>query len=167
MNTGSSREWTWFKGKDEETQYLIITLQIIALVILSTLFMHQYTSDGEKEATPTIGAVATMCSFAIHIEKVDPGNVPVQLINYVLLDDRGEPVPGVDGNLIDLYGLNFDLPGTLISFQDNDRDVHISAGDVLLIKWSREGGAADHGYRLLFTYVPTGKSMSGGGTRLG
>lgn len=163
-------KWTWFHNLGKKTQHFFIMLQIIALMIASTLFLHQYTSEvEEKEVTPTIGMLYIPCgdnNFTVHIERCNPGPIPVRLVQYTLLDDRGTPVPDQDGNLAAIYGLNFIIPETMITFYDNDRDGFVSPGDVIRLKSYVEGGVTNPGYSLLLRYVPTGEKMNGGGTKL-
>ena len=73
----------------------------------------------------------------------------------------------MQGSVKDIYGLNFDDQYTNVSFQDNDRDGKISAGDVFLIKNAVNGGPASAGYSLLLKFDVTGDKMNGGGTKIG
>lgn len=95
--------------------------------------------------------------FAWHIEKMDPTPVPIYFVNYTFFDGEGEKVPGGEGGVINIYGLNYDDVSTNISFQDNDRDGMISAGDVFLVKNIINGGLAseDHSLDLEFMRVDT------------
>jgi len=86
--------------------------------------------------------------FAWHIEKVDPEAVSVYSVNYVLFDQDGGKVVVGAGCVKDIYGLNFDDESTNISYQDNDRDGKISAGDVFLVKNIVNGGIVTDGQSL-------------------
>jgi len=93
--------------------------------------------------------------LAWHVERVDPYPVSVLFINYTLVDQHGDDVPGGHGRITDIYGLNFDDP-TSFSFQDNDRDGKISAGDVFLVKNLLNGGLAKGGYSLELEFAIVG-----------
>jgi len=86
--------------------------------------------------------------FAWHIERVNPQPISVHSAKYRLLDHNGEDVDGGNGTVSDVYGLNIDDLSTPISFQDNDRDGKLSAGDVFLVKNALNGGLARAGYSL-------------------
>ncbi len=85
--------------------------------------------------------------FMIGIEKV--GNPPpsVMALDYTVLDENGTEIPGMHGLTGNIYGLNFDDETTMISFQDNDRDGRVSAGDVYLIKNVLNGGKVSEGFK--------------------
>jgi len=93
--------------------------------------------------------------FAWHVEAVVPDSIPLRLIDYFLLDGDGKAIPGGDGSLEGIYGLNFDDSNTNITFQDNDRDGMMSAGDVFLLKNFINGGlvSEDHSLELELTGV--------------
>ena len=86
--------------------------------------------------------------LAWHVERVNPNSLSILLVNFTLIDDYGSDVAGGKGRVSDIYGLNFDDPTTHISFQDNDRDGKLSAGDVFLVKSIKNGGLAMGGYSL-------------------
>ena len=86
--------------------------------------------------------------FAWHVEKVTPDAVSVHSVNYILVDDGGNEVAGGTGPVSEIYGLNFDDHSTYLSFQDNDRDGKLSAGDVFLVKNMINGGLAVMGHSL-------------------
>ncbi len=86
---------------------------------------------------------------AINIVQVNPEPPSVSSMFYAMLDDRGTAIPGVQGTVDDIYGLFFNDQYVNISFQDNDRDGLISAGDVFLIKQAYNGGQWQDGYDLI------------------
>jgi archaeal type IV pilus assembly protein PilA len=148
----------------------VILMVAITVVLAAVLYTWALSFIRSDKQTPTVGAVYQPFGnndFAIHVEKVDPDAVSVISVNYILLDDRGTAVPGVQGSVKDIYGLNFDDQYTNVSFQDNDRDGKISAGDVFLIKNAVNDGQASAGYALLLKFDVTGDKMNGGGTKLG
>jgi len=53
-----------------------------------------------------------------------------------------------------------------ITFEDNDRDWKVSAGDQFIIKHHDHGGEAVEGYALLLKFDKTRDKMNGGGTLL-
>lgn len=106
------------------------------------------------------GSVVTMVdqpfgnnNFAWHIERVEPNAVPIYFARYSLVDDYKENVSGGAGKVEDIYGLNFDDQFTNISYQDNDRDGMISAGDVFLGKNTVNGGIVSAGYSLHLEFL--------------
>lgn len=146
-----------------------IVVQIAVLIILSTTLIHLRGQEAEV-LTPTIGMVYLPCGrndFVIQVEKCDPGDVDIRSVNYELRDDAYRLVEGGGGTLYDIYGLNFDFKTTMITFSDNDRDLHVSAGDVILMRSFLYGGITSYNYTLLLIYEPTGERMNGGGTHLG
>ncbi|MCK4613431.1 MAG: right-handed parallel beta-helix repeat-containing protein, partial [Thermoplasmata archaeon] len=89
-------------------------------------------------------------SFGNNDFLVSTGNLgSVISADYLLLDDRGIAVPGVQGSVKDIYGLNLDDEYTNVSFQDNDRDGRISSGDAFLVKNRINGGQAEADYSLV------------------
>ena len=159
--------------KDEEAVspvIAVILMVAITVVLAAVLYTWALSFIRSDKQTPTVGAIYTPFGnndFGINIEKVDPDAVSVISVNYILLDDASSAVPGVQGSVKDIYGLNFDDQYTNVSFQDNDRDGKISAGDVFQVKNAINGGQASDGYSLLLKFSVTGDKMNGGGTRLG
>lgn len=148
----------------------VILMVAITVVLAAVLYTWALSFIRSDKSTPTVGAIYApfgQNDFAINVQKVDPDAISVISVNYILLDDRSVAVPGVQGSVKDIYGLNFDDPETLISFQDNDRDGKIGAGDVFLIKNAVNGGQASAGYTLLLKFDITGDNLNGGGSRLG
>jgi len=90
---------------------------------------------------------------AYPIVSVEPAPPSVLVMSYSLLDDTGTIIAGVHGLVADIYGLNFDDEYTNISFQDNDRDGKVSAGDVFLLKNKINGGQWIEGYSLLLKNI--------------
>lgn len=145
---------------------LMVAITVVLAAVLYTWALSFIMSDKQ---TPTIGAVYQPCGtkdFVVHIEKVDPDAVRPNSVTYILLDDQGKAVPGVQGCVSFIYCRNPDFEQTNISFQDNDRDGRISAGDVFIIISKENGGQAEPGYSLLLKYDVTGDKMNGGGTVL-
>lgn len=86
--------------------------------------------------------------FYSEIKEIERGPISLQIAYFILKDEQGIIVPGGSGYVKDVYGLNFDLPTTTVSFQDNDRNGEISVGDVFLFKALENGGLAENGYTL-------------------
>ena len=148
----------------------VIIMVAITIVLATVLYTWSIGCGRSDKQTPTVGAVYQPCggnNFAVHIEKVDPDAVSVISVNYILLDDRGTAVPGVQGGVKDIYWKDTDFERSNVSFQDNDLDGKISAGDVFVILSKKSGGQAESGYSLLLKFDVTGDKMNGGGTRLG
>lgn len=158
--------------KDEEAVspvIAVILMVAITVVLAAVLYTWALSFIRSDKQTPTVGATYAPFGnndFAVNIEKVDPEAVSVISVDYILLDDKATAVPGVQGSVKDIYGLNFDDQYTNVSFQDNDRDGKISSGDVFLIKNLANGGQAQAGYSLLLKFSITGDKMNGGGTKL-
>ncbi len=91
-------------------------------------------------------------NFMVRIGNIGPDVFSVCSVDYVLLDYEGNAVPGAQGSVKDIYGLNIDDKYTNLSFQDNDRDGKITPGDMILIKDVADGGPAQEGYSLLLKY---------------
>lgn len=146
---------------------LMVSITVVLVVIFymstSTCFVR---SDKQ---IPTVGAYSEKNengNFTITIEKVDPDSVSILSVNYILLDEGGRAVPGEQGGVKDIYGLNPKFSHTNITFLDNDRDTKVSSGDTFLICNTGNGGPASSGYSLLLKFDVTGDKMNGGGTRL-
>ena len=90
--------------------------------------------------------------YAWHVEKMVPSPVPIEFVQFSLIDDDGEIILGGNGNMMEIYSMNYDDPSTTISFQDNDRDGMISAGDVFLVKNVVNGGIASEEDSFEFEY---------------
>jgi flagellin-like protein len=165
------KQWNFRKNEEAVSPVIAVILMVaITVVLAAVLYTWALSFIRSDKQTPTVGAVYQPFGnndFAITIEKVDPDAVSVISVNYILLDDASRAVPGVQGSVKDVYGLNFDDQYTNVSFQDNDRDGKISAGDVFLIKNVINGGQASAGYSLLLKFDVTGDKMNGGGTRIG
>jgi len=80
------------------------------------------------------------------IVSVDPTPPSVLIMSYYLIDDRGVSVPGVQGIVADIYGLDIYDEYTNVSFHDNDRDGKMSAGDDFYLKDMDHGGQWQMGY---------------------
>ena len=78
----------------------------------------------------------TQGDYIVEVERVDPDAVQPISCNYILLDDGGRAVPGVQGSVKHIYGADLDYlthePSRWwnrnVSFVDEDRDGLISAG---------------------------------------
>lgn len=165
------KAWKLRKNEEAVSPVIAVILMVaITVVLAAVLYTWALSFIRSDKQTPTVGAIYRPFGnndFAIHVEKVDPDAVSVISVNYILLDASSSAVPGVQGSVKEIYGLNFDDQYTNVSFQDNDRDGKISAGDVFLIKNSNNGGQAQAGYSLLLKFEVTGDKMNGGGTTLG
>jgi len=165
------KDWKLKKNEEAVSPVIAVILMVaITVVLAAVLYTWALSFIRNDKQTPTIGATYVPVGnndFQVNIEKVDPNPVSVISVNYYLLDDKGTAVPGVQGSVKDIYGLNFNDPNTNISFQDNDRDGKISAGDVFLVKNANNGGQAQSAYSLLLKFAITGDKMNGGGTTLG
>ena len=165
------KQWKMKKNEEAVSPVIAVILMVaITVVLAAVLYTWALSFIRNDKQTPTIGATYSpfgQNDFAVNIEKVDPEAVSVISVDYILLDDRGTAVPGVQGSVKDIYGLNFDDQYTNVSFQDNDRDGRISSGDVFLIKNAANGGQSSSGFSLLLKFTVTGDKMNGGGTRLG
>ena len=165
------KAWKLRKNEEAVSPVIAVILMVaITVVLAAVLYTWALSFIRSDKQTPTVGAIYQpygQGDFAIHIEKVDPDAVSVISVNYILLDASSSAVPGVQGSVKDIYGLNVEDQYTNVSFQDNDRDGKISAGDVFLIKNSNNGGQAQAGYSLLLKFEVTGDKMNGGGTKLG
>ena len=148
----------------------VIIMVAITIVLAAVLYTWSCNFSRNDKQTPTVGAVYQPFgenNSAVHIEKVDPDAVSVISVNYILLDERGTAVPGVQGSVKDIYWKDTDFEQSNVSFYDNDLDGKISAGDVFIIVSKENGGQAEPGYSLLLKFDVTGDKMNGGGTRLG
>jgi len=147
----------------------IILVVAITVVLLAVTYTWTGCIKRSDEQTPTVGAIYQPYdnNFSVHVEKVDPAPTNHTKLNYVLLDEANQAVPGVQGNLRDIYNLNFSHETTNVSYLDQDKDSMLSPGDVFLIKHKDYGGQALEGYSLLLRFEPTGDKINGGGTRLG
>ena len=149
---------------------ILYALGIAGLYLLLVMTVDLIIEEEDKLETPSINGVyqpAENHDASYFIEKVDPDAVSVISVDYFLLDASSGAVPGVQGSVKEIYGLNFEDPYTNVSFQDNDRDGKISSGDIFLIKNTNNGGQAQSGYSLLLKFSVTGDKMNGGGTKLG
>lgn len=147
----------------------IIVLTGIAIILVIVTFTWNPSSERSDCQTPK---VITSCelddhNFTIVVEKIDPDPTSVVKVQFILLNESDDIVPGGQGSLYDIYGLDFSNETTNLSFRDNDLDGKISGGDTILIKHQDFGGLASEGYRLLLKFETTGDPMNGGGTRLG
>lgn len=162
------KAWKLKKNEEAVSPVIAVILMVaITVVLAAVLYTWALSFIRSDKQTPTIGAIYQPFGnndFAVHVEKVDPQAVSVISVNYILLDDSGRAVPGVQGSVKDIYGLNFDDDYTNVSFQDNDRDGKISAGDVFLVKNAINGGQASSGFSLLLKFDVTGDKMNGAGT---
>ena len=82
------------------------------------------------------------------VVSVDSPAPSVFIMSYYLIDDRGVSVPGVQGMVADIYGLDIYDKYTNVSFHDNDRDGKMSAGDDFYLKNAVNGGQWQPGYKL-------------------
>jgi len=160
------------KGKENAASPIIAVILMIAITIVLAAVLNTWTCTGFKrsdEQTPTVGAIYQPMgqNYTIHVEKIDPDATNVWNVNYILLDDRGTAVPGVQGSLKDILNLDSDHECTNITFYDTDGDENLSAGDVFWIKDQEFGGEATVGYSLLLKFEITGDKMNGGGTIIG
>jgi len=90
--------------------------------------------------------------FAWTIESITPEPVSIHSARYTLLDYRDDEVFLGSGLLADTYGLNIEDMYTYFSYQDNDRDGKVSAGDVLLVKNKMNGGISSFGDQLFLEF---------------
>ena len=163
----------WKQRNNEEAVspvIAVILMVAITVVLAAVLYTWALSFIRSDKQTPTVGAIYQPVGsndFMVTIEKVDPDAVSVISVDYFLLDASSSAVPGVQGSVKEIYGLNFEDPYTNVSFQDNDRDGKISSGDIFLIKNANNGGQAQTGYSLLLKFSVTGDKMNGGGTKLG
>ncbi len=169
------KAWKLKKNEEAVSPVIAVILMVaITVVLAAVLYTWALSFIRNEKQTPTIAAtagptksdIAVYNDFAVQIEKVDPDPVSVISVDYYLLDDRGIAVPGVQGSVKDIYGLNVDDKYTNVSFQDNDRDGKISPRDQFVVKSRANGGYADAEYSLVLKFSITGDSMNGGGTKL-
>jgi len=147
--------------------YLVMAIIVIPPAILYT---HPTCGFDRDEVTPSVHCVYQPFrdnDSAIHIEKVDPDAVPVNLVRFILLDEAGRAIVTCQGNVLEITNLSIHDPRANVSFHDNDRDKKISAGDVFIIRSKKNGGQAMERYSLLLKFEITGDKMNGGGTILG
>ena len=145
---------------------IIILIMIVAVV---AYVLDQGALVNTCIETPTVGMVSLSTNesnFSVSVEKVDPDSVSINLVYYLLLDEAGAAIPGIQGSLTDIYQLDLENETTNITFIDNDLDEKLSAGDMFLIKHQDHGGQASEGYHLLLKFELTGDKMNGGGTIL-
>lgn len=165
------KAWKLKQNEEAVSPVIAVILMVaITVVLAAVLYTWALSFIRNEKQTPTVGATYSPTGnqdFAVNIEKVDPDPVSVVSVNYYLLDDRSQAVPGVQGSVKDIYGLNFDDKYTNVSFRDIDRDGKISGGDVFLVKNKINGGQAEGGYSLLLKFSITKDKMNGGGTKLG
>jgi flagellin-like protein len=160
-----------FTKQDSGVSPVIAIILMIAITIVLTAVLNTWTCGGFRRSdvqTPTVGALYQPddVNFTIHIEKIDPDPTHVWNVNYILLDERGTAIPGVQGSMKDILNLDPDHEYTNITFYDNDGDEMLSAGDVFWIKNADFGGQARVGYSLLLKFEITGDKMNGRGTIL-
>ena len=145
---------------------LMVTITVVLAAVLYTWALSFIVSDKQ---TPTLGAVSEphgTNDFAVHVQKVDPDAVRPISVTYILLDDQGRAVPGVQGSVDSIYCGNPEFGQMNVTFLDEDRDGRLSAGDVFIVISKENGGQAEEGYSLLLKFEVTGDKMNGGGTRL-
>lgn len=90
--------------------------------------------------------------FSWTVETIELSSVPIQFARFILTDSKGKDITGGVGSVPSIYGLNFDLQSTNLTFLDNDIDGMVSVGDVLLAKNTVNGGIASSGCQLLLEY---------------
>jgi len=148
---------------------MMLAFAFVVVLVAVVFTGHPASWKDPEEVTPTVGAIYQPGSgdYMITIEKVDPEPADILKVRYILLNETNDPIPGIQGDLVDILNLDFSHESTNITFHDNDRDEHISRGDTFILKEARSGGITKPGYALLLVYIPTEEKINGGGTRLG
>ena len=152
------------------------TLMILLIIFNITyaflvIAIDTIMDDNAPRTTPTIGAVGYGCvhggAYTITIEKVTDGPISIDKCIYELWDENGTMVDGVKGTVRSILRNVGDDNRTSIRFHDSDEDRNVSAGDCFHFRTADHGGVTQRGYHLVLRYGHQGKTMNGGGTKIG
>lgn len=144
---------------------LIVVVSIIVILIISTavLYMWALSFIRSDKMIPTFDSecyVTNDGDYLIEIIEMYLDAVCTISCNYIIVDDLGNAVPGEQGSVKSIYGLDLAFSDENVSFLDNDRDGRLSAGDQFLIRSVENGGVGVEGYDLLVKYDVSGDVMN-------
>ncbi len=161
-------------NEQEKTKWIVLTVVSMTLITIILAMILKMWADSFIRSDKQTPKLETECfvslrgDYIVMIEKVDPDAVGVINCNYILLDEHGRAVPGVQGSVREIYGVDLDFragdsddQGTFnVSFVDMDKDGKICADDYFIIRSEKNGGIAEMDYSLLIKFDVTGEKMN-------
>jgi len=137
-----------------------VKFQFVGMVLfnwaLSRMEDEEWHIEMESFSTPE-------GNFVVEMTEVSPRDLEPEYMRFFLLDDARSAVPGVQGKVSDIYGLDplFGSSGSdgwsiiaNLTFIDVGFDGMISTGDYFFIRNVVHGGQAAEGYRLMLKFSP-------------
>ncbi len=136
---------------------LMVAITVVLAAVLYNWAMQFMTTDKQ---TPRAGATTAAHTEGFQVSIIDiDKEIAITAVEYYLFDSSGQAVPGIQGSVEDIYGLQIGDTGVDISYDDSDRDGQLSSGDSFFVKTQENGGKATDGGSLRIAFDVTGDTI--------
>ena len=139
-----------------------IVLVIFITVTLSFLFHERVFPYHDCPPTPKAELDISgnqSVNWTVTITEIDR-KLAINDTEYYLRDKNGVAVPGEQGNVENIIGLDQNNDTVNITFSDNDEDGRFTAGDSFWLRGSEQGGPAEAGFSFRMAYGITGDTIA-------
>ena len=153
---------TPFRNQKEEIHQVIAFILMVAVTVALAAVLYSWAMVSHNHPkTPKaefeISGNATT-NYTMTITDID-FKVSLNVTEFYLTNESGLAVPGAQGNVRDINGLNISDENVNLSFTDNDQDELLSSGDYFEVVSQENGGPAKKGYSLRIAYSVTGGTI--------
>jgi len=150
------------RNQKEEIHPVTAVIIMVAITVLLAAFLYEYNDMGHHhELTPWAGATTSgnaTTNYTMTIIDIDT-EATLNKTEYYLKDAGGVAVPGAQGTVPDINGLNISDANVNLSFTDKDADGMLSSEDYFEVVSQKNGGPAATGYSLRIAYSVTGGTI--------
>lgn len=151
--------------------FIGIIIILVAAAVLYTWALSFIRSDKQYPKVTGECYQSANGDYVINVTELDPDAVCVLRVSYIIVDDHGKALPGAQGSVRDIYGVDLSFQGSSDlkstgyrrgneSFVDNDADGNISPGDQFVVRSAENGGVAVEGYEFILEFDVSGDKMT-------
>lgn len=143
------------------TQVSLYIVIVLTTVVIGAMLYNWAMVSHDHAKTPKAGFEISgnvTTNYTVTITDID-FTISLNDTEYYLKDAGGVAVPGVQGDVQDINGLNISDNNVNLSFTDQDLDGMLSSGDYFELVSQENGGLVKPGYSLRIAYGVSGDTI--------